>query len=91
MSLSKTYLDEHANNARGRRGRDGANYEVFGRAVAELLMREAARAEPLKAGEAEKIELSGITATLTQNKANVCVTITVCAPMIGSITAHVGG
>ncbi|WP_372782888.1 hypothetical protein [Phenylobacterium sp.] len=90
MSLSKTYLEQHADSARNGRGTDKADYETFGRQVAELIMREASKSDAVKVGEAEKVELSNLTATLRQNTALICVDVQVCAPIVGCITAHVG-
>lgn len=90
MALTKSYLEQHADTARDGRGSDTADYETFGRQIAELLLREASTAEALKAGEAETVQLSNLTATLRQSESLVCVDVQVCVPFLGCVTSHVG-
>jgi hypothetical protein len=84
------YLNEHADSARNGRGVDKADYESFGRSVAELIMREAAASPSLKSGAQQTVEVKELTATLKQNEALICVDVQVCAPIVGCVTAHVG-
>jgi hypothetical protein len=88
MGLTKQYLEEHAKRAKNKSPSDTSDYEAFGRAVADLVMRTAATSDAVKQGEAQKVELTGLTATLQQNLL-VCVDVQVCTPL-GCVTAHVG-
>lgn len=91
MGLTKKYLVDHASTAKIKSAGQKCDYEAFGRAVADLIMRSAADSDALKdGGEVDKIDLSGITITLTENHTDICVDVQVCLPVVGCTTAHIG-
>jgi hypothetical protein len=83
--LTQSYLEEHADNAKNNKSTK-SDYESFGRAVAELILREGAK--QVQGGGKETVTFKA-DVTLSKNHQKLCVTGKICVAGI-CVDGHVG-